>query len=127
MYLHVALIITSHTSLSQGCFGRNLDPHYAELIATFRRKFEVLQDHARDVLDDGIQLSTTWKMHILRVHVEQWLDKHPTGLGLYAEQTCEASHRDFIRTEKRFLVAESHPDHGKRMKRALVEYSSRHL
>ena len=66
-------------------------------------------------------------MHILGLHVEQWLDKHPTGLGVYAEQTGEAAHKDFLRTWKRFKVRESHPTHAARLREAVVRYSSKRI
>ena len=66
-------------------------------------------------------------MHILGLHVEQWLDKHPTGLGNYAAQTGEAAHKDYLKTWKRFKVRESHRNHAERLKRAVVFYCSKRL
>ena len=110
-----------------GCFGMTLDPRYDELVATFKRKFEDLQEYAHEVLDDGIEIRTSWKVHILVCHLGQWLDRHPRGLGLFCEQTCEATHDDFRKSHKRFKVSEAHPQHGERLCRSVVEYSSRRL
>ena len=109
----------------KGCFGAKLSPDYHNLIREFRLKFEDLQEYSREVLETPI--SCTWKVHVLTCHVSQWLDEHPVGLGLYAEQTCEGVHSDFLKTQKRFLVDESHPDHAKRLRRAVVDYSSKRL
>ena len=87
----------------------------------------MLQDYAAEVLDEGVNVRMSWKIHILTCHVGQWLDEHPVGLGIYAEQTCESAHADFKKTEKRYLVDEANPDHGKRLRRAVVDYSSKRL
>ena len=79
------------------------------------------------MLDDGVKIALTWKVHIMVCHVTQWLDEHPIGLGLFAEQTCESSHHDFKKTQKRFAVSEDHPDHGKKLRRAVVDYSSKRV
>ena len=75
-----------------------------------REKYQALLDYACEVLN--VNVSVLWKMHNLGLHVEQWLDKHPTLLGVYAEQTGEAAHKDFLKTWKRFKVRESHPTHA---------------
>ena len=103
----------------------NMCADYAEQIGVFREKFQALRDYASEFL--GIKVSVPWKMHILGLHVEQWIDKHPTGLGVYAEQTGEAAHKDFLKTWKRFKVRESHSTHAARLKAAVVRYSSKRL
>ena len=90
-------------------------------------KFEELQNYASDILDDGIEITTSWKIHILVVHVSQWLEDHPVGLGFYAAQTCESAHSDYKKTEKRYAVSEANPDHPTKLKRSVVDYSSRRL
>ena len=89
--LHKNTFIPTYIPL-QGCFGKNLSPAYADLIASFHEKFIALQEYARDFLN--IEVSTTWKIHVISCHVEQWLDRHPVGLGVFAEQMSEASHKD---------------------------------
>ena len=103
----------------------NLCADYAERIAFFRQKYQALRDYASEVLN--VNVSVPWKMHILGLHVEQWLNKHPTGLGEYAEQTGEAAHKDFLKTWKRFKVRESHRTHAARLREAVVRYSSKRL
>ena len=108
-----------------GCFGIKLHPDYHDLLRNFRAKFEELQNYAREVLE--VNVSCTWKIHVLVCHVSQRLDEHPVGLGVFAEQTSESVHADFLKTQKRFLVDETHPDHAKKLRRAVVEYSSKRL
>ena len=55
---------------------------------------------------------------------EQLLDRHPVGLGVFAEQTSEAAHKDFEKTRKRFAVSESNSTHGAKLLRATVDLSS---
>lgn len=110
-----------------GCFGKTLDVDYDKLINAFKMKFECLQTYTSEVLEDGIEINTTWKIHILACHVSQWLGEHPVGLGYYAAQTCESTHSDYKKTEKRFLVSEANPDHPKKLLRSVVDYSSRRL
>ena len=105
----------------------SLDPNYEALIDVFRRKYVAMQEYARDVLPDGVEVGTPWKVHILVCHLGQWLAQHPQGLGIYCEQTCEATHDDFRKTYKHFKVAEAHPDHSARLLRSAIEYSSRRL
>ena len=103
-----------------------MDPEYPALIDAYRQDYEVLQEYCDEVLD-GISFNIPWKAHITVVHLKQWLDKHTRGMALYAEQTAEAVHADFEKTYKRFRRDESHPDHGKNLRRSAVEYSSRRI
>ena len=59
------------------CFGMSLDKDYRGLIHNFRRKFEELQAYAHDTLEDGVELRTSWKVHILICHLDQWLNIQP--------------------------------------------------
>ena len=51
--------------------------------------------------------------------------RHPEGLGVYAEQTEEAAHKDFLKTWKRLKVRKTHCAHAERLKRAVVYYCSK--
>ena len=114
------------TSLSQGCFSSTLDPEYRKLIDDYRRDYEAVQEWCEEV-HDGIRLGIPWKIHILVAHLLQWLDQHTEGMQRFCEQTTEAVHCDFSKTYKRFKRDESHPEHGKNLRRSVVEYSSRRL
>ena len=87
----------------------------------------MVQEFATEVLNDDVDLSLPWKLHIICVHLPQFLERHQTGLSKYAEQCGEAVHADFKKTQRRFNVRESHPEHGKRLRNGIVDYSSRRL
>ena len=112
--------------LFKGCFSDSLNPEFRALIDAYRRDFEALQEYCDEVLE-GVSFGVSWKAHILVCHLPQWLDKHSEGMAKYAEQTAEAIHCDFSKTYKRFKRDESHPEHGKRLLRSAVEYSSRRI
>ena len=97
-----------------------------EMLRSFFDQPAQPSDYAGEVLE-GVEVPVSWKIHILVCHVGQWLDDHPVGLGLYAAQTCESTHADFKSTQKRFAVAEANPDHSTKLKRAVVDYSSKRL
>ena len=60
----------------------SLDEHYDLLLENFRKRFEELQTYAHEVLKDGIEVKTSWKVHVLVCHLGQWLvDKTSTGFG----------------------------------------------
>ena len=114
-------------SNTTGCFGNCLDPNYEQLIADFKRKYEVLLDYTENVLPDSVKLSTPWKIHCMVVHLPQFLRHYKVAMGVFAEQTTEACHHDFKKTDRRFHVGEGHADHGIRLRRSVVEYNSRRL
>ncbi len=79
------------------------------------------------MLDDGSEMGVSWKIHILVCHLPDWLDAKAVGMAQYSEQACEATHHDFEGTHKRFKRAVGHDDHGKNLRRSVVEYSSRRI
>ena len=104
-----------------------MNPEYEEIIDKYRITYEAVQQHCDDVLDDGISLGIPWKVHSIVCHLPQWLRKHREGMSRYSEQAAESTHHDFEKTWKRFKRDESHKDHGKNLKRSVVEYSSRRI
>ena len=96
------------------------------LIHTYRKRFEDLQEYVEAVLDSSIKLTIPWKIHVLVIHLPQWLRIHQKGLSDFSEQTAEACHH-FLKTYRRFSRAETHPEHGKRLRRSVVGYSSRRI
>ena len=116
-----------HFHHAEACFGKFLDSNYNNIINNYRHKYELLQEYCQDVLDDGLDLSLPWKIHMLVVHLPQWLDRHGEGMRKYAEQTAELCHHDFVQTNKRFKRGEAHADHGKNLRRSTVEYNSRRI
>ena len=77
----------------------------------------------------GLEISTTLKIHALIEHLEHclyFLDND--GLGLWSEQCGEAIHREFLKQWKKYAVNSiDHEFYGERLKRAVVEFSSAHL
>ena len=112
---------------NSGCFSKTLDPSYRSLIENYRKKYELLLEYSREFLEEGITVGLSWKIHILVMHVPQWLDSHSEGLSKYSEQTMEATHKNFATTYKRFKTNEAHPNHGMKLRRSAVEYSSRRI
>ena len=104
-----------------------LNPAFRELINNFKEKFEVVQEYCKDFLEDVKELGLTWKIHIICIHLPQWLERHTVGMSLYSEQCAESTHHDFSKTYKRFKRDISHPDHGKQLLRSVVEHASRRM
>ena len=50
----------------------------------------------------GKRLKVGWKFHVIESHLVDFLKSHEYGLGVYAEQACEASHKAMKTTFKRF-------------------------
>ena len=119
--------VLTYVKFHAGCFGKYLDPNYHALIGAYKQKYVELQEYSEDFLDEGVKLGLPWKIHILCVHLPEWLDDHTEGLSKYAEQTCEATHKDFSATYNRFKRKESDQNHGRNLRRSVVEYSSRRI
>ena len=103
-----------------------MDENYEKLILDFKRKYETLMEYTNSVYPD-VKITITWKLHSMVAHLPQFLRHYKTGMSMFAEQCIESAHADYKRTEKRFLVSESHEDHSKRLKRSVTEYNSRRL
>ena len=124
-FIHMGAVL-NFVMFHAGCFGKYLDPNYHALIGAFKEKYLKLQEYSEDFLE-GVKLGLPWKIHILCVHLPEWLDEHTEGLSKYAEQTCEATHKDFSATYNRFKRKESDHNHGRSLLRSVVEYSSRRI
>ena len=98
-----------------------------ERIKRFQDSYQNLMEFTNTVLPDHVKLSVTWKVHAVVVHLPKFLSKYEVGMAAFAEQTVEACHADFKRTQKRFAAQENHADHGSKVIRAVVEYNSRRL
>ena len=96
------------------------------LSSALSKKYLKLQEYREDFLE-WVKLGLPWKIHILCVHLPEWLDDHTEGLSKYAEQTCEATNKDFSATYNRFKRKESDQNHGRNLRQSVVEYSSRRI
>ena len=109
-----------------GCFGQSLDPSYHELIRNFSDQFGVTQNLINEMEGD-FKLNVTWKVHILIVHLPEFLDLTGCGMARFSEQCGESVHHQMKATMARFCVSEENPRHGERLKRAVVEFSTERL
>lgn len=84
----------------------------------------------RDLQKDFIatEVSKTLKMHILLDHLEEGISSlGGKGLGLYSEQAGESVHREFLKYWGKYKVNKiDDPQYISRLKRAVVEFSSKH-
>ena len=83
----------------------------------------MLFQHVSHVLFEGEKFSISWKLHILCVHIPQFLAKRDHGLAVYAEQTGEAAHAHMKPILRRWKVREEKPSHGDKLRRAAANYT----
>ena len=55
------------------CFGWDLEDDWEEAISTFTSMYAELQEYATATL--GLQLTVTWKIHIIACHLKPFFDK----------------------------------------------------
>ena len=93
--------------------GPELDKHIEELRKMFR----------------GTEVSETLKIHVALHHIKHSLQfLGNSGLGLWSEQSGESIHREFLKywnSYKMNIIDD--PRYGTQLKKAVVEFSSRHL
>ena len=77
-----------------------------ELSAGWRDALKELKDAVHALHSSEAKLPITPKLHVLTVHVEQWLERHQQGLGLLCEQALEAAHHIFKRLWENFKVTD---------------------
>ena len=105
----------------EGCFSQTLAPTYKQDIANFCVQYEQLQQFATQM---GKKLTVNWKIHVVAVHLETFLDMKGVGMARFAEQTSEAAHAALKPIEKRYLVSESNPKHPKALKKVASVFTS---
>ena len=71
----------------------------------------------------GERFGISWKLHILCVHVPQFLDDKDHGMAIYAEQAGEAAHAHMKPVLRRWKVKEDNPTHGQKLLRAAANYT----
>ena len=78
-----------------------LHPGYDTFIQDFKKSYADLVVYCAKKLK--VSLTIPWKVHVLAVHVPQFLEQRPNfGLGVYAEQVVESSHSRMKPTLTRF-------------------------
>ena len=60
-------------------------------------------------------------------HVEQFIKTNNKSLGKYSEQCGEAIHAKFKPTWARFKRDNKNPDHGEKLKSAVVDFDLRRI
>ena len=119
-------LLRSFKPIVDGTFGHTLDEDYQEKIQMFRERFLDAQIKM-ETLNPTIKLNISWKIHAIVKHLPQFLSRVNCGMALYSEQCAESSHHAMKATLSRFSVGEEHPDHGQRLLRAVVEFSSQRI
>ena len=71
-----------------------------------------------------VQLTITWKLHMVCTHLEQQLTKLGTGMAGVCEQAGEAVDCKFKPTKARYKRNKYHSSHGKAQKLAVLHWSS---
>ena len=119
-------LLRSFRPIVSGCFGNELDDHYRDLITEFRSKFVKTKAYVES-LNMNLHLNVTWKVHVIIVHLPQFLDQSGCGMARYSEQCGESVHHIMKKVLSRFRTDEKHPRHGERLMRAVVEFSTERL
>ena len=102
-----------------------LHPGYDTFIQDFKKSYADLVVYCAKKLK--VSLTIPWKVHVLAVHVPQFLEQRPNfGLGVYAEQVVESSHSRMKPTLTRFKTLKQ-VDEAERSKKAVINISSRNL
>jgi hypothetical protein len=94
-------------------------------ITLYSSMFAELQVYCTTVLD--VQLSCTWKIHVITAHLQTFLTLAGCGLARYAEQAGESIHFQMLPVISHHRRKPCHPEHGKRQQSAVVEFSSNNL
>jgi len=107
------------------CFGMELSTTFKEDIEEFNTSIHFLLEYAKDTLK--IKLEPTWKIHILVVHLLPFIEEKKSALGVFCEQTSEASHAVIKPTTQRFKRRSDHRDHGPKLFRAVTDFTSKNM
>ena len=74
-----------------------------ELHEDWRLALNQMKD-AVTALNTSLAVPITPKLHVLTVHVEQWVEHNQEPLGILSEQALEASHHTLKRVWENYLV-----------------------
>ena len=121
----VHTMLTKFRKVVDSCFGMELSTTFKEDIDEFNNSVHFLIEHSNNTLK--IKLEPTWKIHILVVHLKPFLEEKMTALGVFCEQTSEASHCVMKPTTQRFKRRSDHRDHGPKLFRAVTDFSSKNM
>ena len=74
--------------LKDGIFGNILAENWKELCLVFKTSLLLL--------NSTVQVPVTPKLHVMAVHVQEWVETHGRAMGEDSEQSVEASHGRFL-------------------------------
>ena len=118
-------VLDNFNVVKESCFSWDLKEDYRGKIEDFTVSYMNLQCYSEAVL--GIQLTVTWKVHVLCAHLTYFLTHTGQGLAPYAEQTGESVHakmKSIVNRHKRKL---EHPAHDIHQHRAVVKFSGNNI
>ena len=118
-------MLTKFRQVVSSCFSMELAITFREDIDAFNESVHGLVDYSNQTLQ--IKLQPTWKIHILVTHLKPFLEEKMTGLGVFCEQTSEASHAVMKPTLQRFKRRSDHRLHGPKLLRACTDFSSKNM
>ena len=118
----VVITLLAFRDIKDYCFGWNLKEGWEDKITIFTNKYKELQIYTESNLQ--ITLTVTWKIHSVVCHLATFLSWQQGGMAKFAGQTGESVHARLKPTLDRHKRKISHPDHGTRQHRAVVELSS---
>ena len=116
-------LLQAFKPIVSGVFGDELRPDFEELIHNFRECFIATQRYLSENVPE-VRINVTWKVHILIIHVPQFLLHFRCGMSRFSEQTGESVHHAMKLILARYSVNEDHPLHGERLKKTVVEFST---
>ena len=99
-----------------GCFGKNLSDDYKQRISNFSDNY------------DKCNISITSKVHAIKAHLEDFLDKNQTGLALFSEQAFEAIHSKFMKTWDKYKIKDkTNPNFPKALFSAVLDFNGANI
>ena len=106
-------MLTKFDAVTRACFSRKLETDWEKVIESFISSVWELISFYRLYLN--LELSVTWKVHMVVTHLKRRLGRLGEGLADYSEQTGESGHHKVEVEMSRFHLAEDNPRHGERM------------
>ena len=121
----IFMMLSKFKKVVNSCFSLELAPTFEQDIDSFNSEVAKLIKFTKNELK--VELSPTWKIHILVTHLKPFLQEKQIGLGLFCEQTSEAAHCAMKPTIQRFKRKADHRLHGARLLRVAGDFSSKNM
>ena len=109
--------------VTKACFSRDLLPGWRNILDVFITSVWELICFCKFRLN--INLSVTWKIHIMVEHLRPFLEKTGEGLADYSEQTGEAGHHKVGVEMSRYKRDIHNPRHGTKMLAGCGRFNSK--